>query len=128
MLFSLHSNDRPNIQRSSQCKHKTGKQNRRCHPLKLSIFAIIKIREAQFGKEKHGKNQINGWKYDLVNHFLDLLRRGRPGALHSPGNITASRRERRYTEHAGQHTNSEERKQKLSASFHTVSTAFPQLI
>ena len=91
MIYLLNSTNLPDIKRCSQCKYQTGKQNCRCCPFKLPMFPIIKVCRSQFSKKEHGKDQIYGWKYNMIDNCFDLLGCRLPGSLNRPGHVPGSR-------------------------------------
>ena len=60
------------IGRGGRSKDKTGKQDCRSCPFKLSVLSVIKVCGSQLRKEKYCKNQINCRKHNLVYHRLNL--------------------------------------------------------
>lgn len=85
----LDSDDVPDVLRGDQGENKTGKKNGRAGPFKLTSLAIIKIRAAQFDKERDCKHHVKRGEHDLVHDALDLLGCLRPRLLHRSRHIAA---------------------------------------
>lgn len=106
----------PDVQRCRQREHEAREQDGGSRPLELATLSVVKISCAEFGEEKHRKDQVNGGKHHVVDDGLDLRGCRGPGAFHRSGHIAGAGSKGRGSHHADQ--------QQGQGQHHTKALAF----